>query len=133
MVEKIEINGNLLAIIIRANDRSDSIEFITPNNLSFQLGLMFRNPSTPVKLHQHKARTRVIEATLEFLLVQDGQCILKIYSEEFVDYFREVELNTGDSALLISGKHSIKFVKPTHLLEVKQGPYSREDDKILLE
>ena len=38
------------------------------------------------------------------------------------------ELNVGDVMFMVSGGHGFRMVEDTVLLEIKQGPYTREDE-----
>ena len=39
-------------------------------------------------------------------------------------------MNKGDIILLVSGGHGFQILKKTEIIEIKQGPYSPERDKI---
>lgn len=133
MAERIILNEELLAFIVRAGSRSDSVNFVTSPELSLQLGLMYRTTETPVRLHKHNTITRQVDSTLEFILVQDGECLVKLFSESDSKSYCEVSLLSGDCILIVCSTHSITFSKPTYLLEIKQGPYLADHDKVFLE
>jgi hypothetical protein len=60
MIEKIENNGTMLALILRANFSAPGIHFFTPNEFSQQLGYM-RHPSGKVILpHYHQLKQRAL-------------------------------------------------------------------------
>ena len=61
MIEKVEINKIIYAIIIRANYENEGIEFFTPNNFSQQLAYMKRPTGYEIKPHIHQIVTKKIE------------------------------------------------------------------------
>ena len=42
-------------------------------------------------------------------------------------------LKTGDVILLADGGHGFEMIEETEMIEVKQGPYLEEEDKIRFE
>ena len=71
MIEKIEIDKILYAIIIRTNYKSEKgIEFFTPNNFSQQLAYMKRPTGYEIKPHTHKKIMKQIEFTQEVLFIK---------------------------------------------------------------
>jgi hypothetical protein len=131
VAEKVILNEELLALVVRAGSRSDSVNFVTSPELSLQLGLMYRTSETPVKLHKHNSIMRQVDSTLEFILIQDGECLVRLFSES--KSYCEISLLTGDCILIVCSTHSITFSKPTYLLEIKQGPYLADRDKVFIE
>lgn len=127
--------GNLMAILIPHNLRVDGIEFLTPPSNNFQIGLMQRNTDSPVPRHTHQAIERQIKGTQEFLLIREGRASVYLYEDPLNTLesrlSHQIELSSGDGILLISGAHSIEFSERCELLEIKQGPYLQDLDKII--
>ena len=48
-------------------------------------------------------------------------------------FFQSTDLHTGDVILLIAGGHGFFFYEPSELIEVKQGPFMGELDKVRFE
>ena len=69
MKEKIELNGKIIAIIIRNNFSKDGIEFFTPNDFSQQLGYMKRSEGYQIEPHIHNSVSREIKLTQEILFI----------------------------------------------------------------
>ena len=130
-VEYLSDEGNLLAIFIPSQAATESIEFLTRPENEFQVGLMKRDENSQVKPHVHKLYKREINRTHEFLLVRAGSMKLSLFGLKN-EPVHTLVMNNGDSVLLCSGGHSIDFLEPTLLLEVKQGPYSINEDKSYL-
>ena len=47
-----------------------------------------------------------------------------------MDIVNEVKLLKGDTVALISGGHEMKIKKDSKFVEVKQGPYDPNTDKV---
>jgi|FLOH01.1.fsa_nt_gi hypothetical protein len=121
-------NGSHLAILIPGSYSPTKIEFITkPDNL-FQIGLMKRSSESPAPAHHHNKIARTILGTQEFLLVKQGAMFVKLL-EPSGNIIEEFNLSSGDAILLISGGHEITFSDDCIILEIKQGPYTQEEDK----
>ena len=82
MIEKIIINNELYAIIIRKNYKSTGIEFFTPNDFSQQLAYMRRPKGYIIQPHVHKNVKKEIKFTQEVLLIRSGKVQVDFYSEK---------------------------------------------------
>lgn len=128
MVEYVKHNDLLLAIIIKHNFREDGIKFFTPDDFSQQLGYMNRPKGYVIQPHVHNAVDRTVTLTQEVLFIKNGLVKIQFYTQE-KDYLFDRILETGDVILLSSGGHGFEMLEPTEMIEVKQGPYSGEQDK----
>ena len=134
MVDGVEYIGppsSPLAIIIRSSASVENIHFFSPEDFPQQIGLMSRPSGYEVPFHSHNIQKREIESTQEVLFVRSGKCLVRIMDIS-TGQNSEVLLTSGDVILLASGAHGITMLENTEILEVKQGPYSRLDDKTLL-
>jgi len=127
-VERIEADGTLLAIVIRADVRPDGVRFYTADDSSLQVGLLGHRRGDVAQPHIHYPMRRVIVHTMEVLHVRTGRMEVYLY-----DLQRQpvstVELAAGDTILLMAGGHGLKVLEDALILEVKQGPYLGVDDK----
>ncbi len=130
-VEFIGAATNPLAIIIRSAASVEGISFFSPENFPQQIGLMKRKSGYEVPVHTHNVQKREIYLTQEVLFIRSGSCIVRIIDSSLVEDV-EVVLNSGDVILLARGAHGISMTEDTEILEVKQGPYSKQDDKTFL-
>lgn len=121
-------SDNLLALILRGNYKPKGVEFLTPPEFSQQLAAMYRPKGDVIDSHTHLPVGRKVIGTQEVILVQQGTLRLDLYSQS-TKYVSSVRLNAGDVALLCSGGHGFVAEEDTYFLEVKQGPYSPENDK----
>jgi oxalate decarboxylase/phosphoglucose isomerase-like protein (cupin superfamily) len=90
---------------------------------------MSRGPSEPSLPHRHIPQIREISKTMEFIFVRKGNATVNL-SDERGKLVRIIKLGLGDMVLLVSGWHSLTFEEGTEIIEVKQGPYSPNSDKI---
>ncbi len=132
MVEKIIHNGLELAIIIRNSFQKEGIEFFTDDNSSQQLGYMNRPESYVIEPHRHNIVPRAVHLTQEVLFIKSGKIRVDFYDNE-QDYLKSKILFPGDVILLADGGHGFKMLEKSEMIEVKQGPYNGERDKVRFE
>ena len=127
--EKIELNGRILGVIIRANYHKEGISFFTPDDFSQQLGYMNRPTDYIIAPHVHNLVERTVELTQEVLIVRSGKVRVDFYDDNR-NYIESRIIQTGDVCLLAHGGHGFKILEQTEMIEVKQGPYCGEMDKV---
>jgi hypothetical protein len=128
-LETITHDGRLFAYVLRASASVERTQFITPDELSLQLGLIVYKAGQGVIPHYHRPVERALHNTLEAILVRSGLCDVDIY-DDAQQKIATRTLGTGDLVLLISGGHAFRMREDTILLEVKQGPYAGFDEKV---
>ena len=129
MVEKILDNGHLIAIIIKSSYSSEGIEFLTPADFSQQLAYMKREKNHVVLPHTHITIRRVVHFTQEVLFIKSGAVRVDFYSNDQA-YIKSKLLKTGDVVFLAGGGHGLKMLEESEIIEVKQGPYVEDKDKV---
>jgi len=132
MIERIVYNGIIHAVILRSEFQKSGIEFFTPNNFSQQLAYMKRPSGYKIPEHIHNKVTRNVHYTSETLFIRKGKVRVDFYSEE-KQFLESRILKTGDVILLASGGHGLTMLEETEIIEVKQGPYVGEGDKVRFE
>lgn len=125
-------NDSLLAILIRNEYSDDGIKFFTTNNDSQQLGYMKRHQDYMIAPHRHNLIPREVHLTQEVLFIKSGKVRVDIYTNQQV-YVMSRVLNVGDLILLADGGHGFKMLEDSEIIEVKQGPYCGEQDKVRFE
>jgi mannose-6-phosphate isomerase-like protein (cupin superfamily) len=128
MIEKIELDGTMLAIILRTSFRAPGITFFTPDDYSQQLAYMNRPQGYVIAPHVHNAVKREVFFTKEVLFIKSGRVRVDFYSEQ-QDYLESNVLNAGDVILLAYGGHGFVMLEDSEMIEVKQGPYAGDSDK----
>jgi mannose-6-phosphate isomerase-like protein (cupin superfamily) len=132
MIDKITARQLQLGIIIRSGFKKNGIEFFTSDNDSQQLGYMNRPKDYVIAPHRHNIVPREVHLTQEVLFIKSGKVRVDFYDNE-QNYIQSTILNQGDVILLADGGHGFKMLEPTEMIEVKQGPYCGERDKVRFE
>lgn len=129
MIEKIINNKKILSIIIRAEYKSEGIEFFTPDDFSQQIGYMNREKNYVIFPHMHNPVPRDVQFTQEVLFIKSGKVRVDYYDKE-KNYLESRILNKGDLVLLAFGGHGFEMIEDSEIIEIKQGPYLDKKDKI---
>ena len=128
-IERFCADDSLLALVVRADFKADGIAFFTEQDSSQQLGYMNREAGYEVQPHFHKSLRKEVHATQEVLFIRTGSCQLDLYGNS-----KSVRVSTilrqGDVVLLADGGHGLVMLEQTEIIEVKQGPYAGDDDKV---
>ena len=128
MIEKIEANGAVLALVVRAGFRKEGIEFFTPSDYSQQLAYMNRPKGYRIVPHVHNEVHRDVFLTQEVLFIRTGRVKVDFYDERRQPVCETV-LEPGDVILLATGGDGFCMLESTEMIEVKQGPYAGDRDK----
>lgn len=127
-IEKVEKKNRLLAMIIRNEYQCEGVDFITPSEYSQQVAYMHHQTGKDIDAHVHNMVHRNVVLTQEVLFIKKG--ILRVdFYDEYEDYLESRNLYAGDIILLVSGGHGFHVVEEVEMIEVKQGPYSGDQDK----
>jgi len=129
MIERVVHDDVLLAIIIRTNYKKEGIDFFTPSDFSQQLGYMNRPKGYIIPPHVHNLVERKVTLTQEVLFIKSGIVRVDFYDDNKI-YLESRLLNTGDVILLAKGGHGFEIIEQAEIIEVKQGPYVGEEDKV---
>lgn len=130
-IEIIKNNKNeILAIIIPNNFYLEGVNFFSPEDFPQQIGFMSYKTGKIFEAHTHKVIKREIYLTQEVLIIKKGKMRIDFYDSE-IKYFDFRILKSGD-VISISGigGHGFEVLKDVEIIEVKQGPYLGEDDKV---
>jgi len=133
-VESVEHNGEVYALIVRANAASDAkYNFLTEESNELQLGMNFYKGGDVIKAHYHLMRRIETNSVVqEFLLIGAGRALLRLYDKADQTEFAARQLETGDTVLLLVGGHGLEIQEDTKIIEIKQGPYDgKTKDKVV--
>lgn len=129
MIERIEHDDKLFAIILRGNRAPDRTEFFTPGEYPLQLGYLKYEKGEFVKPHVHKPFDSPVTKRQEVLFIRRGKVEATFYTGDG-GKVGETILGEGDVILLADGGHSFRMMEESEIIEVKQGPYKgRDSDK----
>ena len=130
MLEKIIYKKKLLALIVRGKYRNrKGVTFFTPNESTQQFGYMKHKKKYVIRPHLHKKRLTKILNTTEVILILKGILRVDFYTQ-YEKYLSSKILKENDIIMLVHGGHGFKVLKDVEMLEIKQGPYSLNKDKI---
>ena len=126
MIERIEYQGEEMAIIIRNDYSEEGIHFLTSNDYSQQLAYMHHQAGHQIIPHYHNLVPRTVHYTQEVLVIRKGKVKVNFYNmdQECID---DTILTDGDVILLCAGGHGFDILE--EMIEIKQGPYVGENDK----
>ena len=134
-VQGVELVRNLdqsIAIIIRSDYRAEGIQFFTSDVFSQQLAYMNRPTGYVIPPHVHNPVQRDVVWTQEVLFIRSGRMRVDFYTDGR-HYLESRIVKTGDVVMLVAGGHGFEMLEPTEIIEVKQGPYSGDQDKTRFE
>ena len=133
MIEKIEKDNVVYAIIVRRNFEPKQTDFFTSKDSSFQLGVLKHKQGYTAKPHVHKRSRKVIYDVMETLHLMHGKVVFDFYTEAG-KRVATVTIDKGDTILLAHGAHAMTILEDCWGVISKQGPYvSVEEDKMTVE
>jgi hypothetical protein len=130
VIESITHGGSLLASIISAGAAPAETTFLTQPQSQQQVGFVVYPAGGAVPRHTHRPVERYLVGTSEVLVVRKGACEIDVYNDEHQLVASRI-LRPGAVVLLVGGGHGLRMYEDTVLLEIKQGPYTGPDEKVL--
>jgi len=132
-VKNIIIDNKVVAKVFKyKNENFKGINFFTSNDLNMQIGIMGHSKNHIIKPHFHINRKKIIKEMSELLIIFSGQLKIYFYNKKKLRA-KSITINKKDMILLISGGHGFKVLKKLEMLEIKQGPFIGEKDKMKLD
>ncbi len=128
-VEQIVHGLEPIALVIRSGFNEPGIHFFTPPNFSQQVAYMRHPTGKKISPHVHNLLPRQVLYTQEALFIREGRVKVDLYSSSR-EHITSITLTSGDVILLCGGGHSFEMLEETSMIEVKQGPYAGQDDKV---
>ena len=122
-VDVIRSGDSTLCYIVRSESLSTATEFITPPEMTLQVGHIVHPSGHKISRHENRPQERNISGIGEFLLVQRGRCEMDVYDGQR-SLVATRELRAGDFVVLLDCGHGFRMLEDTVLLEVKEGPYA---------
>ena len=120
---------NLYAIILSNSFNKDGITFFTQDESSQQLAYMKHPKGKVIEPHFHNSIKRIIYDTQEVLYIKKGTLKVDFYDNN-KNVLGSEFLNEGDLIMLIQGGHGFSVVEDLEMIEIKQGPYLGDNDKV---
>ncbi len=129
MIKEFFNKNKQIALIIKNSYENNGIKFFTADDSGSQIGYMSHPKGTVIKAHVHNIVERKVLGTPEVLIIKKGRLRLDLYSQE-KEYIESTILEAGDIVFLPYGGHGLKCLEDVKMIEVKQGPYLGEQDKV---
>jgi len=127
--ENIKYQNEILAIIVYSSFKKPGIHFFTGGEVSQQLAYLNHPKGKLIEPHIHNRVNREVVYTQEVLFIKSGRLRVDFYSEN-KKFVESRILNKGDVLLLMKGGHGFEMMDEVEIIEVKQGPYLGDNDKI---
>ncbi len=128
MVTEIKANDEIIAIVIHSQFDEEGIHFFTPDKFSQQLAFMKHPGGKVIEPHVHNEVQREVAYTQEVLVLRKGRLRVDLFDQERT-YLQSLTLTAGDVILLASGGHGFEVLEDVEMFEIKQGPYTGDQDK----
>jgi hypothetical protein len=121
--------GGLLALIVRGSFNKPGVTFFTESGLSQQFAYMRHPAGKKIDGHYHTPVSRNVFYTQEILILKRGKLRVDFFDDQQA-YLSSRTLEAGDVLLLIRGGHGFEVIEELEMIEVKQGPYAGDQDKV---
>ena len=132
MIERYANAGIDVAIIVHADTPADGVEFLTEDGDFLQMGLIGRPAGFSVPTHRHLETGRTVDRVCEALFVVSGKVEVSLYDDGGLFLGRSY-MTAGSVILQLTGYHGFKMMEDSKIIEVKQGPYYENFDKVEME
>ena len=130
MIKEIIHKKKLYALVIKETYQDKKgISFFTRNNANQQIGFMSHPKNYLIKPHKHQKRETKIFITSEVIILQTGKIRVDFYDTK-KKYLFSIVVKKNQIIMLVHGGHGFKVLEPVKMLEIKQGPYLNNKDKI---
>jgi hypothetical protein len=132
MENKIEVNGEVWAVLICAKDVKAGTEWFGEKYEPLQVSRMNYKRGSEFKIHKHILNPRTIKYTQEAFVVISGKVEVGIYDDD-CNMVGRLEAWAGEAILVYRGGHGVKILEDALLYEIKAGQYTAvsEDKKEL--
>ena len=130
MIKEIIHKNKLYALIIKENyQNKKGISFFTKNDANQQIGFMSHPKNYLIKPHKHQKRETKIFITSEVIIIQKGKLRVDFY-DTGKKYLFSTIVRKNQIIMLVHGGHGFKVLEPIKMLEIKQGPFVSNKDKV---
>jgi hypothetical protein len=123
MNNKIEVNGELWAILVCAKDIQPGTEWYGNPHEPLQASRMRYNQGSEFKIHKHILNPRTIKTTQEAFIVISGKVEVGIY-DDHCNMVGRLEAWAGEAILVYRGGHGVRILEDALLYEIKAGQYT---------
>lgn len=130
MQELIQIEGIVLARLIPniLQFGKTGANFFSNQNEFLQVGQIYYPQNHRIPSHEHLEVKTNISSINEVLILVEGKMEVNLYLKRILEH--SLIMNSGDAIVLMNGGHGFKMLEPSKIIEIKQGPYMGDLDKV---
>lgn len=130
MQNLIQIEGIVLARVIPniLQFGETGVNFFSNQNEFLQVGQIHYPQDHIIPSHEHLEVKNNISNINEVLILIEGKIEVNLFIKRKLKH--TLILNSGDAIVLMNGGHGFKMLEPSKILEIKQGPYMGDLDKV---
>tara|TARA_B100000963_G_C22601637_1_gene660514 strand:- start:1312 stop:1743 length:432 start_codon:yes stop_codon:yes gene_type:complete len=130
MITKIFHKKKLYALVVENKYRQKKgVNFFSSNDLPQQFGYINHKKNYVIKPHKHCKRSTKVFITSEVLIILKGIIRVDFYDLKQSYLFSKI-LKKGQIIFLLHGAHGFKIIRDAQMIEVKQGPFKKNMDKV---
>ena len=130
MLKEIIYKNRLYALIIKETyQNKKGISFFTKNSANQQIGFMNHPKNYLIRPHKHQKRETKIFITSEVIILQKGKLRVDFYDTK-KKYLFSIIVKKNQIIMLVHGGHGFKVLEPVKMIEIKQGPFVSNKDKV---
>ena len=123
MIRVNSVNGQLLCILIKPDDWSKGLQFITSDEQYLQVGTWWYDAGRVLDRHYHNIVERSSDLTQECVIIMHGTLLVKIYDTD-QNFLTDFTMKQGDFAIFLGGGHEYTILEnDTKIIETKNGPF----------
>lgn len=126
-------SGQLLAVhfskLEEVDKATNGVRFLTENEWEQQIATISKKKGEVIQKHIHPPLLRSVYNTPETLIVKKGSLTVDLYDGQKC-WIRRITLSEGEILLQLTGGHGFVMLTDVELIEVKQGCYAGDKDKI---
>jgi len=102
---------------------------VTPPEGAIQVLTLKHKKGASVAPHTHRAHKRVTHALQECLVVISGLVRVSLYDGKG-RVFKRLTVSAGETCIILSGAHGVEYLKNSEVIEVKNGPFIDDKQKL---
>ena len=126
----IQIEGVVLARLIPKilQFGKTGANFFSNQNEFLQVGQIYYPQNHKIPSHEHLDVKTNISTINEVLILVEGKMEVNLFLNRILKH--SLIMNSGDAIVLMNGGHGFKMLEPSKIIEIKQGPYMGDLDKV---
>ena len=116
-------NNEILVILIKPDDWSKGLDFITSDDKYLQVGTWWYDKGKVLDRHHHDKANRSSDLTQECVSIMHGSMLVKVYDYD-KNFLKKFTMDQGDFAVFLGGGHEYTILEnDTRIIETKNGPF----------